>query len=136
MTDNARPEKSPCGGFTLLEVIVAVSIIGIVLVAVFRMQSQTILMNQKARFYTLAPLLAQQALAKVSIRAEKGEISGSGDFGEELPGYAWQASGEDVESEALGEAAENLKQIDVTVSFNGDEMTYGFRTYRLMPEKG
>jgi prepilin-type N-terminal cleavage/methylation domain-containing protein len=46
-------------GFTLLEVMVAMAIMAIVLVSVYRMHSQTLTMNMAARFYTQAPMVAQ-----------------------------------------------------------------------------
>lgn len=125
----------PCRGFTLIEVIAAVSIISIVLLAVYRLHAQTISMNSAVRFYTIAPLLAQMRLAAIDTDPE-GRESGSGDFGEHFPGYAWEITIEDTESESLGEVAENLKKIELVVSFARDGSTYRVRTYRLMPEKG
>ena len=43
-------------GFTLLEVMIALAVMSIVLVSVYRMHSQSLTMNTAARFYTLAPL--------------------------------------------------------------------------------
>ncbi len=120
-------------GFTLLEVMVAVAIIAIVLTAVHRLHIQTISMNNASRFYTIAPLLAQNALA--IIETSKDNIPESGDFGEDFPEYSWKASIEDVESEYLGEIAENLKRLDITVSFNKGEYSFGFRTYRILETK-
>ncbi len=120
-------------GFTLLEVMVAVAIIAIVLTAVHRLHIQTISMNNASRFYTIAPLLAQNALA--IIETSKDNIPESGDFGEDFPEYSWKAKIEDVESEYLGEIAENLKRIDITVFFNKGEYSFGFRTYRELESK-
>jgi general secretion pathway protein I len=121
-------------GFTLLEIMVAVSIIAIVLVSVYKMQAQAITMNYAARFYVTAPLLAQLKIAEVEIE-NLGELAdNSGDFGDEFPGYRWNVVIEDIESELLGNIAKNLKKIDVNVSFNTDEFTYSLRTYRFMQE--
>jgi hypothetical protein len=38
---------------------------------------------------------------------------------------------DDVESEALGTTAKDLKKIDVTIFLNNDEFTYSLRTYRF-----
>ena len=54
-------------GFTLLEIMVCLSIISIVLIAIYRMHSQTLLMNQSTQFYTTAPLLAQRRLTEVEL---------------------------------------------------------------------
>lgn len=123
--------RSPAG-FTLLEVMVAMSIMAIVLVSVYRMHSQTLTMNTANRFYTQAPLLAQSKLAQLEAGGSEIITGDSGDFGEEFPGYSWNVSVEDVSSEALGEVASDLKRIDLMVSFNNNEYTYNVRAYRLM----
>ena len=56
--------KRSSGGFTLLEVLVAVAVTAIALLAVYRLQAQTIDLNYSIRFYAAAPLLAQDALAR------------------------------------------------------------------------
>jgi general secretion pathway protein I len=116
-------------GFTLLEIMVAISIIGIVLVSVYKMHAQTISMNYEARFYTTAPLLAQLKMADLETKLLEEQTNDSGDFGDEFPGYRWNVVIDDVESEALGDTAEDLKEINVFVSFNNDEFTYSLRTY-------
>ena len=121
-------------GFTLLEIMVALSIIAIVLVSVYKMQAQTISMNYEARFYATAPLLAQLKIAEVEIENPGEQTDNSGDFGDEFPGYRWNVVIDDIESELLGNITENLKQINVNVSFNSDEFTYNLRTYRFMQD--
>ena len=126
--------RQTASGFTLLEVMVAMAIMAIVLVSVYRMHSQTLTMNTAARFYTQAPMLAQSKLAQMEA-ASSGIIEGdSGDFGDKFPGYTWSISAEEVSSETLGEFAADLKRIDMTVSFNSDEYVYNVRAYRFMRE--
>ena len=126
--------RQTAAGFTLLEVMVAMSIMAIVLVSVYRMHSQTLTMNTAARFYTQAPMLAQSKLAQLE-GDSSGIVAGdSGDFGDKFPGYTWSISTDEVSSEALGEIAADLKRIDMTVSFNSDEYVYDVRTYRFMRE--
>lgn len=126
--------QSTASGFTLLEVMVAMAIMAIVLVSVYRMQSQTLTMNAAARFYTQAPMLAQSKLAQMEI-ASSGSISGdSGDFGDKFPGYIWSISTDEVTSEVLGEIAADLRRIDMKVSFNDDEYVYNVRTYWFLRE--
>jgi general secretion pathway protein I len=126
--------QSTASGFTLLEVMVAMAIMAIVLVSVYRMHSQTLTMNTAARFYTQAPMLAQSKLAQLE-GDSSGLVAGdSGDFGDKFPGYTWSLSTDEVSSEALGEIGADLKRIDITVSFNSDEYVYDIRTYRFMRE--
>ena len=120
-------------GFTLLEVMVAMAIMAIVLVSVYRMHSQTLAMNTANRFYTQAPMLAQGKLAQLATGSSEIIAGDSGDLGEKFPGYSWSVAVEEVSSEALGEVANDLKQIDLTVSYN--EYVYSVRTYRLMREQ-
>jgi general secretion pathway protein I len=127
-------DRQSAPGFTLLEVMVAMSIMAIVLVSVNRMHSQTLTMNAAARFYTQAPMLAQSKLAQLVADSSEIIAGDSGDFGDKFPGYTWSIATDEVSSEALGEIAADLKRIDMTVSLNRDEYTYTVRTYRFMRE--
>jgi general secretion pathway protein I len=124
---NRRPATAK--GFTLLEVMVAMAIMAIVLVSIYRMHSQTLAMNTATRFYTQAPLLAQSKLAQLESVASELIAGDSGDFGEAFPGYSWSVSTEDVSSELLGEVGDDLKRLDVSVTLNDGEFVYSARTY-------
>ena len=121
-------------GFTLLEVLACLMIISIVLIAVYRMHSQTLLMNRSTQFYTTAPLLAQHRLTEVELNTPSDFIDGSGDFGDEYAGYRWDMSVSEVVLSEPEAAPENLKKIDIKVSFNRDELVYNLRTYRYIPQ--
>jgi general secretion pathway protein I len=121
-------------GFTLLEVMIALAVMSIVLVSVYRMHSQSLTMNTAARFYTLAPLLAQNKLAELEILSSDGFPDDSGDFGEQYPGYSWRTSVADVSSEVLGEVANDLRQVDLTISYNNNQFSHSLRTYRFQRE--
>ena len=122
-------------GFTLLEVMVALCILAIVLLGVYRLHSQTISMSIESRFYTQAPLLARSALARWEETRKQEMMSGNGDFGSEFPGYQWKISVEDAPSQALGpQFARDMQRIDVLVTLNNGEHSYGFRTYRFTRE--
>lgn len=121
-------------GFTLLEVMIALAVMSIVLVSVYRMHSQSLTMNTAARFYTVAPLLAQSKMAELEALSSDGFPEDSGDFGEQYPGYSWQTSISEVSSEVLGEVANDLKRIDLTVSYNNKQFIHSLRTYRFQRE--
>jgi len=128
----ARPRSQRISfGFTLLEVMVALSVMAIVLVSVYRMHSQSLTMNTAARFYTQAPILAQGKMAELEALSSGAFPENSGDFGEQFPGYSWKTSVADITSEILGEVAEDLKRVDITVSLNENQFVYGLRTYRF-----
>lgn len=119
-------------GFSLLEILVAISIIAIVFLSIFKMHKQTISMIQAAKFYTLAPLLAQNKIEELELRTAYESIYDSGVFGDNYPGYRYDISIDDADSEFLGYAAGDLKKIDVTVFTDIEEFSYSLRTYRFI----
>jgi prepilin-type N-terminal cleavage/methylation domain-containing protein len=122
-------------GFTLLEVMVALCILAIVLLSVYRLHSQTISMSIESRFYIQAPLLARSALTRWEEARKPEMISDQGDFGKEFSGYQWKISVEDAPSPALGaQFARDMQRIDVLVTLNNGGHSYGFRTYRFKRE--
>jgi len=76
-------------GFTLLEVMIAMAILAIALMAVLQMQSQSISMATEARFTTTASLLAQSKMAEVESGAFLTNRIENGDFGPDYPRYGW-----------------------------------------------
>jgi general secretion pathway protein I len=133
--DPASSIQDPARGFTLLEVMVAVAIMSIVLVSVYRLHSQSLAMNTETRFYTQAPMLAQSKLAEMGTGEDAEFINDSGDFGEEFGGFSWNVAVDEVDIEALGEISQDLKKIEVTVSYNDNEFVYNLRTFRLIREE-
>ena len=133
LADHHPINHSDHRGFTLLEIMVAIPIIAIVLIAIYKLHSQTIAMSNMSRFYTMAPLLAQHKLSEITITSSE-KASDSGTFGDKFSGYHWRMDIADVESEVLGNAAENLKRIDINIIFNENEFSYNFRTYMNMWE--
>ncbi len=123
---------SSSNGFTLIEILAAVSIIAIVLVAVHKMHSQTITISNYARFYTTAPLLAQRKMAELEMKPLDELADDSGDFGDDFAGYGWSTIIDDVESELLENTAKDLKKIDVTVDLNNGEFVYDIRAYKFI----
>ncbi len=88
-------------GFTLMEVMIAMAILAIALVAVYQSQSQGISMAGESRFLTTASLLAQDKMARLDA-APAGEIKAErGDFGDDFPDYAWRVEIEDTEIKLL-----------------------------------
>ena len=129
-----QPESSIQTGFTLLEVLIAMAIMAIVLISVYRLHSQTLSMAAATRFYTQAPLLAQSKMAQLETISPNAATGDSGDFGEKYPGYGWSVLTEDVSFDALGDAAPDLKRMDLTVTLNENDYAYTIRSYRMMSE--
>ncbi len=121
-----------CSGFTLIETLVALSIIAIVLLAVYRLQATNATLAMRSRFYTLAPLLADQKWVEIK-QADPDRLSdASGDFGETYPGYTWAFSVAEPKFPILGATAQRLKRIDGVIGFNDMQYIYAFRIYLFL----
>ena len=128
---HARTKLS--GGFTLLEVMVALAVLAIALTSIYRLQSQTALMSVSARFYSLAPQLARAKLAETERQEFKDIASGSGDFGEDYPGYSWRVAVEDIPTDLITDKKYHWVAITLTISQH-EENSYQLRTYRFFVE--
>jgi len=122
-------------GFTLLEVMVAIAIIAITLVAVFGSQSQSLSLANEAKFSTTAALLAQSKMAEIEAVNPEDLASDSGDFGENFPNYHWNLTVSAVSFAGADEALDYLKQIDLSL-FYGEQSQYQYtlRLYRFVPK--
>ncbi len=130
-----RPEDA--AGFTLLEIMISVSIIAIVFVSLFRMQSGTTDLALAGQFNSTAPFLARQVL--VDVEQDLGNRSEfEGDFGENYPGYEWvckieNASFEDLDF--LDETSQgSLKKIVMSISGMKGQRMYKLTTWRFVLE--
>jgi len=122
-------------GFTLLEVMIALSIVSIALMVILGSQSQGLSLANEARFNTTASLLAQEKMAEMEAVRERGELSSdSGDFGEAFPDYVWRLSVHDVSFEGVGRVSDRLRQIDLEITYVPDSRyQYRLRRYRFFP---
>ncbi len=132
-TEPCRPvRRAAAQGVTLLEVMVALGIVAIVLVAVYRLQIQAITMERVSQFYTQAPLLAQKLVAEIELQTPNLPDTEEGDFGDDYPGYTWAFETADVQDLTDTDGRALLKQIDLRIQLNGDENLFTLRIYRLV----
>lgn len=124
--------KRSGSGFTLLEVMVSLSIIAIALLAVYGNYSHTITMNSDHQFNTVAPLLAARVVADFENRSPTDLTDESGNFGPEFDRYQWAAVVENTASETLGSIADDLYSINIAVSFNNDENVFRCQAIRFI----
>ena len=103
--------RSDKTGFTLLEVLIAMAILAMALVAVLQMQTQSISLSGESRFLTTASLLAQRKMADLEAEASLSNQSQKGDFAPHHPEYAWTIRVTDAQ-------IPRLKRIEVTVFNN------------------
>ena len=100
--------QNKANGFTLMEVMIAMAILAIALVAVFQLQSQSISMSTDSRFMTTAALLAQSKMVEVEAGSALVSHSEDGDFGPDYPQYTWHLEVGDTQ-------LQQFKKIEVKV---------------------
>jgi general secretion pathway protein I len=112
--DNPIPDRgrrsmtqNKASGFTLMEVMIAMAILAIALVAIFQSQSQSISMSSDSRFMTTASLLAQSKMVEMEATTLDNQTK-DGDFGPDYPEYAWHLEVGDTQ-------LPQFKKIDITV---------------------
>lgn len=108
-----RPERPPtrAGGFTLLEVMVALAIISIALVSLLTLGNRSIATHARLQQLTQATLLAQQKMAATEVDARLGRLEQhlqEGFFPEPYSAYRWRLEFADT-------PLASLKTVTVTV---------------------
>jgi len=101
-------KQNKANGFTLMEVMIAMAILAIALVAVFQLQSQSISMSTDSRFMTTAALLAQSKMVEAEAGSTLANHKEDGDFGPDYPQYTWHLEVGDTQ-------LPQFKKIEVTV---------------------
>jgi general secretion pathway protein I len=123
-------------GFTLLEVMVSLSIIAIALTVLLSSQSQSLSLASESKFNTTAALLAQGKMAEMEALKTEDLRSDSGDFGDAFPDYHWEM--EVTRSPFLGtdHFSDFLDRIDLNVYFGEQRLyQYHLRLYRFAPRE-
>ena len=85
-------------GFTLLEVMIAVAILAVSLMALMSLQSQALLASARAEKISISTWLAQQKMAEILLEIEKGVLKGEfpdekeeqGNFENQFPDFFWR----------------------------------------------
>jgi type II secretion system protein I len=114
--------QKKANGFTLMEVMIAMAILAIALVAVFQLHSQSISMSTESRFMTTAALLAQSKMVEVEAASTLTNHSEDGDFGPDYPQYTWRLEVGDTQ-------LTQFKKIEVTVI---NKLFVSGGTYKLL----
>lgn len=117
-------------GFSLMEVMFALALIGISLATLLTSQSQGLSLANEAKFNTTAGFLAQSKMAELEITDISNLTSDSGDFDEELyPEYSWEVEIDENLPSILEEEeyADHFKKIDLHIYYNyGDKKIYQY----------
>jgi general secretion pathway protein I len=77
-------------GFTLLEVMIALAIVGIALVVMLGLAQRSVLTNGRLQQMTLATLLAKQKMAEIEHGINRGSDDTQGDFPEPNQAFNWR----------------------------------------------
>jgi len=118
--------RNPESGLSMLEVLVAMAIMAIGIVGVLRAFSSSTTAAKSAESYSLAAILAQQVAFDLERRPKIGDGRFSGSFGEDVPGYTWEA---DVSSAT----SNGLRQAVITVSWQVGRRTRRFQLATCLP---
>lgn len=123
--------------FTLLEVMISISIIALVLTSLFRMQSSTIGLASAGKFNSIAPELARQLIVKIEHDLTNWSEF-EGDFGETFPGFKWTCEISDAFFEGLNFISEEnykrFKKIDIEITALSQKKSYKVSTWRFVIE--
>lgn len=120
-------------GFTLLEVMIAISILAIAMTTLLGNQGQSLKIADESNFYFISSLLARKKMADITLSADPLGTT-EGDFGDEFPGYLWRVDTEAPdfsEFQFLSGAEQFLKTIEVTVFTEDQKRSYTVRRYQL-----
>ena len=93
--------NQPNSGFTLLEVLVAVAILAIAMVAILKANVQSLDTLTRSRETSTASLLAASKLAEVEAAGAVNWSELRGDFAEDYPDYTWEVETSSTEVEGL-----------------------------------
>jgi general secretion pathway protein I len=88
-------------GFTLLEVMVALAVLSIALVALFSQQAASIKQGNEARVITKATFLAQERMAEVLTRQQLRAGEEQGETQDSVPAFQWKTAVEETDVEGM-----------------------------------
>ena len=93
-------------GFTLLEVMIALAIVGIALVSLLSLANRSIAVNTRLQKITQATLLAQQKMSEIEAAASQsgaGTTEQNGTFDSPFDGYRWEVAYHDTPLQSVQE---------------------------------
>ncbi|MFH2092693.1 MAG: prepilin-type N-terminal cleavage/methylation domain-containing protein [Pseudomonadota bacterium] len=130
--------KAESEGFTLIEVMVSMTIIAIVMVSLFRMQSGAIDLAGADRFQNITVFLAKKKLAQIEpVFGEKTEETGR--FEEPNSDYQWSYMVTDVDFQesriVLNKDSGQFKKIEVEIREHQGSRAYHVTTFRYVAGK-
>lgn len=113
-------QKSGSGGFTLLEVMVAVGILAFALVTLLGAVNRNLVLTSNARNREVAAKLADDIVTRIQIEGLPQESQSSGNF-QDHPGFKWFIS---VDPFNLGQLNARIKILRVLITWDDGEEVY------------
>jgi general secretion pathway protein I len=107
VVDDKRPDLCK-GGFTLLEVMIALLIIATSFVVLLHTRNQSVITADYAKRATVATLLASERMSDIEQEDFPDTGDDSSNFGDDYPEYRWKTSVSDT-------AYENIREVKVEV---------------------
>ncbi|MBW1982377.1 MAG: prepilin-type N-terminal cleavage/methylation domain-containing protein [Deltaproteobacteria bacterium] len=112
-------------GFTLLEVMVAVAILAIALVAILKSSAQSLDVLGASQRGTTATLLAASKLAEVEAAGVEQWNDYQGDFGDEYADFSWEIDTEPISVEGLYRVVVTVKSREEATVVELEEVVPG-----------
>lgn len=108
-------------GFTLVEAVVALALLGLLVTGGLGIYQTLIKASGRAYENSLLAASVDSCSREIAAQISRtGKISSdTGDFGDTLPGYIWEAAVEDIDSEIIPK--DSLKKVLLTVSSSEDQ---------------
>ena len=133
--------KDNHSGFTLLEVLIAMTILAVSLLSLFHLQSTSLLASGRAHKIQIATQLARLKMSKVLLDLDQGILKGEfpeskeegGSFEEEkYPDYVWKLTVKKTEVPAPPAAEGQADVISQIFSIVSEQLTQSTREVKLV----
>ncbi len=118
--------KNARAGFTLLEVVVALAILGSSMFVLLQTHLNALNAHERQQAKVLMNHLVVQALGRAELEIAAGTLSDSNDFGDRLEGYSYE-----FDAQLMGESWPNLYEVTVRIT-TPDETVDAFVTTQLV----
>lgn len=121
-------------GFTLLEVMIAASILAVALVAALGSQSAAISWATRSKFETIASALAQAKMAEVEVEKADELQSGSGSFDEPFSDFYWRLEVNSLTIDGLETIEDSVKHIRLAILWGEGGPEYEVNQYKFFSD--
>lgn len=124
----AYDKKKLAGGFTIVELVITIVLIGIIVPAVAMALTNLATINYQARDQALADLAAQNKVETLRSQGYNSLNVGSVDFSSELPASMGSPKSANY---SVSQPRTGMKQVDLTITYTEYKVgkTINYRTY-------